>query len=71
MPNIRVRIAVAVDDTGKWAAVGYKGMDDGDMYSIADDLSVNARYFWLESDLPLPVIETRTAQEMIEHIEEK
>lgn len=66
MATIRVRIAVAVDGSGRWACIGYDKMDDKDIFIAGDGLDGDARYFWLEADLPGPEIETRRAQEVIE-----
>ena len=64
--TIRVRIGVAVDGSGKYAAVGWSKITDEEIYMAGDGLDADARYFWLEADLPGPEIETRTAQEVIQ-----
>lgn len=66
MATVRVKIGVAVDGSGNWASIGYKRMEDGELVIAADGLDADARYFWLEADLPMPETETRKAQEVIE-----
>jgi hypothetical protein len=58
MKTIKVRIALAVDKNGKYAASGYSNQKDADAFSfIVDDLeSGEARYF-VEVEVPLPAVE--------------
>ncbi len=62
--TVKVRIAVVVDETGDWSAVGYPTMRD-DRDGIADCLNgLSLRWFWLEAELPLP--ETATVTPSVE-----
>lgn len=64
--TVRVRVAVAVDDTGDWAASGAKGMDDADAIESAQDcLNLTAQLSWITTDLPIPV-----AREIVASVED-
>jgi len=51
--TVRVRILVAVDRNGKWAACGYSWSDAKESIFI-DDLEDGEVYHWVEADVPLP-----------------
>lgn len=59
---VRVRIAVAVDETGDWASAGWKSKsehpkrhDDNLADSALDGVvGRNACIHWVEADIPLP-----------------
>lgn len=61
MSAVRVRILVAVDDKGNWAAYGV-----GDQEECADhtycqargEFPTGCRYHWIEADVPLPEAES-------------
>lgn len=65
MRTVRVRIAVAVDAEGKWAASGWKDGGDKCKDFIADDLGDPYRIVWVEADVPLPA-ETTVKGEVVE-----
>lgn len=51
--TVRVRIAVAVDPQGRWAAQGWFASDPDWTDVICDVGSGEVRY-WIEADVPLP-----------------
>lgn len=54
--TVRVRILVAVDDKGQWAATGYHRYDEEEARDIVftDDLGEALAYHWIEADVPIP-----------------
>lgn len=63
MPTVRVRIAVVVDPSGKWNAVGYS--KDGDLNNVLGDDDMDFAIeglgdgsgesrFWITATLPVP-----------------
>lgn len=52
-PTVRVRVLVAVDRRGKWAACGASDHDAKEIIYI-DDLEDGEIYHWVEADVPLP-----------------
>lgn len=61
MKTVRVRIAVAVDKTGHWSAVGWKDAKDAMGHAVETLEPGEARY-WLEADLPIPTESTVEAR---------
>ena len=57
MKTVRVRIAVAVNEQGKWNAFGYSSSSDENSKQLAfeclDGEGVESLY-WIEADLPIP-----------------
>ncbi len=58
--TVRVRIAVAVDQDGDWAASGHSGNKDPNMPFewILDDIAPGESRYYVEADLPVPVMRT-------------
>lgn len=57
----KVRIAVAVDPTGDWHAVGWKTADDHEkMVLSTEHLDPGEARYWLEAELDVPEIRTAT-----------
>ena len=59
--TVRVRIAVAVGESGDWAASGSKALFGVDSVDIAvESLDESGQYAvsWVEADVPLPESET-------------
>lgn len=57
METVKVRIAVAVDETGEWCSAGWSGYanDDDLMGSARNGVVDNfAREFWIEAEIPIP-----------------
>lgn len=53
--TVKVRIAVAVDPDGKWAATGWEGLKTDEAFDfILDDLKHGESRFWLTAELPVP-----------------
>lgn len=54
---VRVRIAVAVDHMGQWAAHGLWRHDDAENKKnvFVDDLEPGEAYYWIEATLPVPM----------------
>lgn len=56
--TVRVRIAVGVDQKGRWTAAGWMDATDSDMLeeaSFAFDPDKDLpRYSWIEAHIPLP-----------------
>lgn len=55
MTTIRVRIALAIDSDGDWAAYGVRGYADESMleeagYSVCEPQTLH----WIECDVPVP-----------------
>lgn len=60
MKTVKVRIAVAVDDTGRWQASGWRNQKDSDAMATAIeflDSTPEARYF-IEAELLVPEVQT-------------
>lgn len=59
MKKIEVRIAVIVDETGKWAAYGYSGGSDQFNMGMAieqlEEEGMTQRY-WITADLDVPQV---------------
>lgn len=58
--TIHVRIMVAVDSDGQWAAFGYAGYTDATALDscFIDDLGIHMSYVAVEADIPVPEVET-------------
>lgn len=55
--TVRVRIAVAVDPTGRWNSCGWDtGSDPEKMEFAAENMGEGESLFWLEADLPVPEV---------------
>ena len=54
--TVRVRIRVAVDKLGQWAAAGLWRYDDAKAQDLIfiDDLEPGEAYHWIEADVPVP-----------------
>lgn len=54
--TVRVRILVAVDQSGEWRASGSSSISDVAIkeWLYIDDLEDGAIYHWIEADVPLP-----------------
>jgi hypothetical protein len=52
----RVRILVAIDDGGRWSAIGASTMPDDQCreWIVIDGLSNHLSYYWVEAEVPLP-----------------
>lgn len=66
MKTVKVRVAVAVDPTGKWNASGWNA-DNGEPVEDAMDIAIEgvgegATRYWLEAELPVPEVQTVTAK---------
>lgn len=69
--TVRVRIAVAVDETGVWASAGFPnhrqkdtGVHDKEMQEFALE-GVSGRhvgFHWIEADIPIPVTTTQVVE---------
>lgn len=64
--KVKVRIAVAVDDSGTWNACGWGGptrtVSDEDKMGLAiEPVGTGERRYWLEAELDLPTVETALA----------
>lgn len=69
--TVRVRIAVAVDETGDWASAGWRRATsqktekhDDDMQGVALD-GVQGNYVgfhWIEADIPIPEATTHVVE---------
>lgn len=64
--TVKVRIAVAVDENGDWAAFGTSADSDSNMMCTAREDAPGSRewesLFWLEAELPIPEIQTIQAK---------
>ena len=70
MKKVRVKIAVAVDHTGNWSAVGWKGLEDNEAFSYAiESLEPGEARNWIEAELSIPEIKTIT-EVTIKQVEE-
>lgn len=62
LKTVKVRIAVVVDAKGNWNASGWKnehGEGEGEAMNICvDGVDDGGRRFWVETELPIPKIET-------------
>lgn len=58
--TVKVRIAVAVDENGNWAAFGAKGKDD--LSYIRKVVFHEAHVVFIEAELPVPEIQTIQAK---------
>lgn len=58
MATVKVRIAVAVDDTGNWNACGWKNApnDAEKMDLCVESLNDGEARYWLEAELALPEV---------------
>jgi hypothetical protein len=63
MATVRVRIAVAVDPSGKWNAVGYTKdgdannlLSDEDMESACEFVSGGEARYWITATLAVPEV---------------
>lgn len=59
----RIRIAIAIDENGKWNSCGWDSTaadHEKEMQSIALDGELNGAVaqYWIEVDVPLPEIQT-------------
>lgn len=53
--TVRVKIAVAVDKTGDWNAIGGFGQEEKEsMKDAMTDLEYGEVHYWLTADLPIP-----------------
>lgn len=53
--KVSVRIAVAVDETGRWGSIGFSNMRETDAIMSADNLEGRqTAWFWLTAALPCP-----------------
>lgn len=69
--TVKVRIAVAVDRRGEWAAAGWSAYGGGEPVDVLDghleELECGERFYWVEAQLEVPEVEvvqgeTREAQ---------
>lgn len=62
--TVRVRIAVAVDSSGKWGSCGWMGADEEDAMCHACEAldALGEALYWLEAELPLPTASTIAAK---------
>ncbi len=52
---MKVRIALAIDPTGRYSACGYTCADQDDLWcGVADDLAQGERRYWVEVVVPVP-----------------
>ena len=64
MKTVKVRIAVAVDSQGNWAASGWSGKGDPGaasdyMADIArDGVGEGEALYWVEAEIPMPEVQT-------------
>jgi hypothetical protein len=66
MKTVKVRIAVAVDPTGYWAAFGDKSMSDEAMMDIVvDSVELGEARYFLVAELAIP--ETKEMQARVEN----
>jgi hypothetical protein len=57
MKTVKVRVAVAVDPSGKWSALGWSGETDKSvMASCVEHLEEGEARYWLEAELPVPEV---------------
>ena len=57
MKTIKVRVAVAVDPSGTWNALGWSGGSDGVvMTACVEHLAEGEARYWLEAELPIPEV---------------
>ena len=57
MKTIKVRVAVAVDPSGKWNALGWSGESDYViMADCVEHLAEGEARYWLEAELPIPEV---------------
>ncbi len=70
MKTVKVRIAVAVDKSGKWNASGWgEGMTHADeeaMDIAVGDIDEGEARYWVEAELPIPEVETVSASKVTE-----
>lgn len=54
--QVKVRIAVCVDPTGDWCAVGWRTTTEDDLISTAEEGVNNDGYtlYWVEANLDIP-----------------
>lgn len=63
VPSKRVRIAVLIDNDGRWLASGRSILNDKENCDEVecwwyDENSGSARLYWIEADVPVPVVQT-------------
>jgi hypothetical protein len=57
MKTIKVRVAVAIDPSGKWNALGWSGeCDYVIMRDCVEHLEEGEARYWLEAELPIPEV---------------
>lgn len=57
MKNVKVRVAVAVDPTGGWSAMGSSVLPEKDAIGFAAEcVEPGEVYYWLNAELPIPEI---------------
>lgn len=55
---MKIKILVAIDNEGKWAAAGYFSWSEAETKDciFIDDLGTHLSYFWVEAEIPVPTI---------------
>lgn len=54
MQRVRIKIAIAVDPTGEWNAMGWDASPDVLMSSCVELLEPGESRYWVEFELPVP-----------------
>ena len=54
MPKVKVRIAVAVDEKGRWNSCGGDNMDAGTASDFAREPIGDSRIYWLTAEVEVP-----------------
>jgi hypothetical protein len=63
MPDVQVRIAVAVDKSGRWNSSGGSGIDERDSLRWCTDcIDTPSKVYWLTATLPVPEAQTVRAE---------
>jgi hypothetical protein len=63
MPDVQVRIAVAVDPKGRWNAMGWsEAKGDDAMDSAIEIVGDGEARYWLTATLPVPEAQTVRAE---------
>jgi hypothetical protein len=62
MPDVQVRIAVAVDSKGNWHAAGWPEADTSAMDIVVDNVDDGEARYWLTATLPVPEAQTVRAE---------
>lgn len=53
--TVKVRVAVAIDPTGRWAAFGQaKLLDKAALNEAGESFTAGAAHYWLTAELPVP-----------------